>query len=152
MQLKASLELLINFGSKYKYSIWRDIHRILPLHNNFEISFIRPIVITIYIWYYLESTFFWFFRANWCNLQQQTSKWQNVAYFYFGQHFYIWSLMCQKCYAKKGEEIWMLVTEHQHNGTKLTACVNVLQQVSKINGEILMEIAEGSFWKCTFTI
>ena len=39
----------------------------------------------------------------------------------------------------------MLVTEHQHNGARLTACVNVLHQVSKINGEILMEIAEGSF-------
>ena len=39
----------------------------------------------------------------------------------------------------------MLVTEHQHNGARLTACVNVLQQVLKIKGEILMEIAEGNF-------
>ena len=46
----------------------------------------------------------------------------------------------------------MLVTEHQHNGANLTACVNVLQQVSKTNGEIVMETAEGSVCRCIFNI
>ena len=42
----------------------------------------------------------------------------------------------------------MLVTEHQLNGANLTACVNVLQQALKTNGEILMETAEGSLCRC----
>jgi len=42
----------------------------------------------------------------------------------------------------------MLVTEHQLNGANLTACVNVLQQALKTNGEILMETAEGSLYIC----
>ena len=36
--IKASLQLLIHFGSEWKYSMWRDIHSILTFNNNFEIK------------------------------------------------------------------------------------------------------------------